>query len=138
MLAGRRTRAEQAGRRAQFGGRPSRRRANAGSGERASAAGAEGLGASSASNTAIRQRSVCDERTCCARASSPTQQARRAAQKKGYARILRVANPEETTGFDGRIPSGVVETYASGFSQINGLSFDGGGNLYVLEYVNGS
>jgi hypothetical protein len=57
---------------------------------------------------------------------------------EGYARILRVANPEETTGFDGRIPSGVVETYASGFSQINGLSFDGGGNLYVLEYVNGS
>ena len=57
---------------------------------------------------------------------------------EGYARVLRIANPEETTGFDGQIPSGVVEAYASGFSQINGLSFDGKGNLYVLEYVNGS
>ena len=57
---------------------------------------------------------------------------------EGYARVLRIAKPEETTGFDGQIPSGVVETYASGFSQINGLSFDGAGNLYVLEYVNGS
>ena len=57
---------------------------------------------------------------------------------EGYSRVLRVANPEETKGFDGEIPSGVVETYASGFSQINGLSFDGEGNLYVLEYVNGS
>jgi phospholipase/lecithinase/hemolysin len=57
---------------------------------------------------------------------------------EGYARVLRIANPEETTGFDGQVRSGVVETYASGFSQINGLSFDGAGNLYVLEFVNGS
>ncbi len=56
---------------------------------------------------------------------------------EGYARVLRIADPEATTGFDGKIPSGVVETYASGFSQINGLSFDGKGNLYVLEFVNG-
>ncbi len=57
---------------------------------------------------------------------------------EGYARVLRVADTGATTGFDGQIASGVVETYASGFSQINGLSFDSAGNLYVLEYVNGS
>ena len=55
---------------------------------------------------------------------------------EGYASVVRVADPKATTGFDGQVPSGVVETYASGFSQINGLSFDGQGNLYVLEYVN--
>ncbi len=57
---------------------------------------------------------------------------------EGYARVLRIADPNAVTGFDGEIPSGVPQTYASGFSQINGLSFDGQGNLYVLEYVNGS
>lgn len=55
---------------------------------------------------------------------------------EGYARIFRIADPEATTGFDGQIASGVPEVYASGFSQINGLSFDGAGNLYVLEYEN--
>jgi phospholipase/lecithinase/hemolysin/sugar lactone lactonase YvrE len=57
---------------------------------------------------------------------------------EGYARVLRVADPNATTGFDGQISSGVPEVYASGFSQINGLSFDGKGNLYVLEFVNSS
>jgi phospholipase/lecithinase/hemolysin len=57
---------------------------------------------------------------------------------EGYSRVLRIADPKATTGFDGEVPSGVVETYASGFSQINGLTFDGQGNLYVLEFVNGS
>ena len=55
---------------------------------------------------------------------------------EGYARIFRIADPEATTGFDGQIPSGVPEVYASGFSQVNGLSLDSQGNLYVLEYVN--
>ncbi|WP_343895627.1 ScyD/ScyE family protein, partial [Craurococcus roseus] len=55
---------------------------------------------------------------------------------EGYARVFRVADPEATTGFDGQVPSGVPEVYASGFSQINGLSLDAKGNLYVLEYVN--
>lgn len=54
----------------------------------------------------------------------------------GYSRVIRIADPEATTGFDGQIPSGEPQVYASGFSQINGLSFDGQGNLYVLEYLN--
>ena len=57
---------------------------------------------------------------------------------EGYARVLRIEDPKAVTGFNGTIPSGVPQTYASGFSQINGLSFDGQGNLYVLEYVNGA
>ena len=57
---------------------------------------------------------------------------------EGYARVLRIEDPNAVAGFNGSIPSGVPQTYASGFSQINGLSFDGQGNLYVLEYVNGS
>lgn len=54
----------------------------------------------------------------------------------GYARVIRIADPEATTGFDGKTPSGEPQVYASGFTQINGLSFDGQGNLYVLEYLN--
>ena len=55
---------------------------------------------------------------------------------EGYASVVRVADPKATTGFDGQVPSGVPEVFASGFSQINGLSLDAEGNLYVLEYVN--
>ncbi len=56
----------------------------------------------------------------------------------GYARVLRIADPNATTGFDGKIPSGVSQTFASGFDEINSLGFDASGNLYVLEYVNSS
>ncbi|TDH58975.1 ScyD/ScyE family protein [Dankookia rubra] len=54
----------------------------------------------------------------------------------GYSRVMRVADTHATTGFDGQIDSGVPQTYASGLSQVNGLSFDGKGNLNVLEFVN--
>ena len=57
---------------------------------------------------------------------------------EGYARVLRIANPEGEASFDGETPGGVSQIYASGFEQINGLTFDDEGALYVLEYVNGS
>jgi phospholipase/lecithinase/hemolysin len=54
----------------------------------------------------------------------------------GYSRVMRVEDAHATTGFDGQIDSGVPQTYASGLSQVNSLSFDGKGNLYALEFVN--
>ena len=57
---------------------------------------------------------------------------------EGYARVIRVAEPEGDASFDGETPGGVAQIYASGFEQINGLTFDEDGALYVLEYVNGS
>ena len=57
---------------------------------------------------------------------------------EGYARVIRVAEPEGDASFDGETPGGVGQIYASGFEQINGLTFDEDGALYVLEYVNAS
>ena len=57
---------------------------------------------------------------------------------EGYARVIRVGDPEGVASFDGRTPGGTGQIYASGFEQINGLTFDEDGALYVLEYVNGS
>ena len=57
---------------------------------------------------------------------------------EGYARVLRIDNPDGDASYDGETPGGVSQTYASGFEQINGLTFDEDGALYVLEYVNGS
>ncbi|WP_250123579.1 ScyD/ScyE family protein [Chroococcidiopsis sp. CCMEE 29] len=57
---------------------------------------------------------------------------------KGYARVLRVSNPEGVASYDGRTPGGTGQIYASGFEQLNGLTFDEDGALYALEYVNGS
>ena len=54
----------------------------------------------------------------------------------GYAYITRIANPTSTTGFDGKVASGTAQVYASGFTEIQSLSFDATGNLYVLEYIN--
>ena len=56
----------------------------------------------------------------------------------GYARILRVSDPDGVASFDGRTPGGTNQIYASGFEQLNGLTFDEDGALYALEYVNGS
>ncbi len=56
----------------------------------------------------------------------------------GYARVLRVAEPEGDASFNGEVPGGTPQIYASGFDQINGLTFDEDGALYVLEYVNAS
>ena len=53
---------------------------------------------------------------------------------EGYARVLRVEDPGTVSGFDGQVPSGVAQTYASGFDQIHSLTFDGEGSLFVLEY----
>ena len=57
---------------------------------------------------------------------------------EGYARVIRVAEPEGDASYDGETPGGVSQIYASGFEQINGLTFDEDGALYVLEYVNAS
>ena len=57
---------------------------------------------------------------------------------EGYARVLRVGEPEGVASYDGRTPGGTSQIYASGFEQINGLTFDEDGALYVLEYVNAS
>ena len=54
----------------------------------------------------------------------------------GYARILRVGDPDGVASFDGRTPGGTNQIYASGFDQLNGLTFDEDGALYALEYVN--
>ena len=56
----------------------------------------------------------------------------------GYARVLRVADPDGDASFDGETPGGTNQIYASGFDQLNGLTFDEDGALYVLEYVNAS
>ena len=55
---------------------------------------------------------------------------------EGYARVIRVEDPGSVSGFDGEVPSGVAQTYASGFDQIHSLAFDSESNLYVLEYQN--
>ena len=57
---------------------------------------------------------------------------------EGYARVLRIGDPEGDASYDGTTPGGTNQIYASGFEQINGLTFDEDGALYVLEYVNGS
>ena len=57
---------------------------------------------------------------------------------EGYARVIRVSNPDGDASYDGETPGGKNQIYASGFEQINGLTFDDDGALYVLEYVNGS
>ena len=57
---------------------------------------------------------------------------------EGYARVIRVSDPDGVASYDGRTPGGTNQIYASGFEQINGLTFDEDGALYVLEYVNGS
>jgi phospholipase/lecithinase/hemolysin len=57
---------------------------------------------------------------------------------EGYARVLRISDSEGVASYDGRTPGGIGQIYASGFEQINGLTFDEDGALYVLEYVNGS
>lgn len=57
---------------------------------------------------------------------------------EGYARVLRIDNPDGDASYDGDTPGGTDQIYASGFEQINGLTFDEDGALYVLEYVNGS
>ncbi|MGF1482173.1 MAG: ScyD/ScyE family protein [Cyanophyceae cyanobacterium] len=57
---------------------------------------------------------------------------------EGFARVLRVSDPEGVASYDGRTPGGTGQIYASGFEQINGLTFDEDGALYVLEYVNAS
>lgn len=56
---------------------------------------------------------------------------------EGHARVLRVEKGEGGVSFDGETPAGVSQIHASGFEQINGLTFDDEGNLYVLEYVAG-
>ena len=56
---------------------------------------------------------------------------------EGYARVLRVADGDGGVPFDGTTPAGVSQIHASGFDQLNGLTFDDEGNLYALEYVNG-
>ena len=55
---------------------------------------------------------------------------------EGYARVLRVGDPDGVASFDGRTPGGTNQIYASGFDQLNGLTFDEDGALYALEYVN--
>jgi phospholipase/lecithinase/hemolysin len=57
---------------------------------------------------------------------------------EGYATVQRISDPEGDASYDGSTPGGISQTYASGFEQINGLTFDEDGALYVLEYVNGS
>jgi lysophospholipase L1-like esterase len=57
---------------------------------------------------------------------------------EGYARVVRVSDPEGVASYDGRTPGGTSQIYASGFEQLNGLTFDEDGALYALEYVNSS
>ena len=55
-----------------------------------------------------------------------------------YSSVYRIADPTVTTGFDGNTPSGVPQTYASGFTQPVSLAFNNStGDLYVLNYLNG-
>ena len=56
---------------------------------------------------------------------------------EGYSTIYRIADPTATTGFNGTIPSGVPQAYASGFSEVQSLGFNNStGDMYVLEYLN--
>ena len=57
---------------------------------------------------------------------------------EGYAQVIRVSDPEGVASYDGRTPGGTGQIYASGFQQLNGLTFDEDGALYALEYVNAS
>lgn len=57
---------------------------------------------------------------------------------EGYAQVLRVSDPEGVASYDGSTPGGTGQIYASGFQQLNGLTFDEDGALYALEYVNAS
>ena len=55
----------------------------------------------------------------------------------GYASIYRIDGTNSTTGYNGTVPSGVPQVWASGFSEINGLAFNNStGDMFVLEYVN--
>ncbi len=55
----------------------------------------------------------------------------------GYANVYRIADPTVTTGFDGKVPSGVPQVYASGFDEIQSISFNNTtGDMYVAEYIN--
>lgn len=55
----------------------------------------------------------------------------------GYSTIFRIADPTVTTGFNGTIPSGVPQAYASGFTEVQSVGFNNSnGNMYVLEYLN--
>lgn len=55
----------------------------------------------------------------------------------GYASIYRIADPTVTTGFNGTVPSGVPQVYASGFSEVQSVGFNNTtGDMYVLEYLN--
>ncbi len=55
----------------------------------------------------------------------------------GYASVYRIADPTATTGYDGKTPSGVPQVYASGFDEIQSISFNNTtGDLYVAEYIN--
>ncbi len=58
---------------------------------------------------------------------------------QGYSYIARIANPTATTGYDGKTPSGVPQTYASGFTEVQSVGFNNStGNMFVLEYLNGN
>lgn len=55
----------------------------------------------------------------------------------GYANVYRIADPTVTTGFDGKVSSGVPQVYANGFDEIQSIGFNNTtGDMYVLEYVN--
>lgn len=55
----------------------------------------------------------------------------------GYANVYRIADPTVTTGFDGKTPSGVPQVYASGFDEIQSISFNNTtGDMYLAEYIN--
>ncbi len=55
----------------------------------------------------------------------------------GYSSVYRISDPTATTGFNGTIPSGVPQAYASGFSEVQSVAFNNTtGDMYVLEYLN--
>ncbi len=55
----------------------------------------------------------------------------------GYSTIYRIANPSASTGYNGTIPSGVPQAYASGFTSVVSLGFNNSnGDMYVLQYDN--
>lgn len=54
----------------------------------------------------------------------------------GYSSIWRVDGTNTTTGFDGSVASGVPQAWASGFSEVVGLSANNNtGDMFVLEYL---
>jgi len=58
---------------------------------------------------------------------------------RGYGYIARIANPTATTGYDGKTPSGVPQTYANGFTEVQSVGFNNStGDMFVLEYLNGN